>query len=352
VANTLLYIIADDLTGAADAALPFWRAGRRAVVVLNPRAAWPEDAEVTAICTETRAMTETEAARVVASVASRLPAGATWFKKIDSTLRGWVGAETRALRKVQPRRRCVFAPAYPSRGRTWDADGVYRVGGVPLAETEFGAEVVGLSGDSRLGGFLRRHFGSEISELVRASTDKALEAAVASAREPVLWVGSSGLGLALAGPKARPPVLALPPARLAAAPIVVAAGSRRGLTERQVKRLQGALTGRDDADAGILRVPEGPYDPAQALRRADELGRRAAEAAMARGGGGLVLTGGDIAAATLRHLGVVTAEVVGEVEDGLPVLRAGRFHVVTKAGGFGDEFSLVRAYQRLSEFVR
>ncbi len=352
MSNPSLIIIADDLTGAADAALPFWRAGRRAVVVFNPREAWPEDTDVVAICTDTRAMTEPEAARVVAAVAARLPGWATWFKKIDSTLRGWVGAETRALRKVQPRRRCVFAPAYPSRGRTWDADGVYRVGGVPLAETEFGGEVVGLSGDSRLGGFLRRHFGSEISELVRASTDKALEAAVASAREPVLWVGSSGLGLALAGPKARPPVLASPPSRVPAAPIVVAAGSRRGLTERQVKRLQGALTGRDDADAGVLRVPEAPYDPREALRKADDLGRRAAEAATVRGGGGLILTGGDIAAATLRHLGATAAEVVGEVEDGLPVLRTGPFHVVTKAGGFGDEFSLVRAYQRLSEFVR
>ncbi len=346
-----LFIVADDLTGAADAALPFWRAGRRAVVVFNAKVAWPEEAEVVAICTDTRAMTENEAARVVAAVAARLPGGAAWFKKIDSTLRGWVGAETRALRQAQPGRRCVFAPSYPTRGRTWDADGVYRVNGVPLAETEFADEVVGLAGDSRLGAFLRRHFGSEISELVRASTDVALEAAVASARGPALWVGSSGLALALAGPGARPPKLPEAPARLAAAPIVVAVGSRRVLAERQVKRLQAAVSGDGDAVAGLLRVAATAYDPSQALSLADELGHRAAAAARLRGGGGLILTGGDIAAATLRQLGVTVADVVGEVEDGLPVLRAGPYHVVTKAGGFGDEFSLVRAYRRLSEFV-
>lgn len=346
-----LFILADDLTGAADAALPFWRAGRRAVVVLNAQAVWPGDADVTAICTDTRAMTEGEAERVVAAVAARLPAEAAWFKKIDSTLRGWVGAETRALRRAQPRRRCVFAPSYPSRGRTWDADGVYRVNGVPLAETEFGDEVVGLAGDSRLGGFLRRHFGSEVSELVRASGAQALEAAVASARGPVLWVGSAGLALALAGPAARPPASVPVPARLVAKPIVVAVGSRRGLAGRQAKRLQAALTGSEEADAGILRVTASALVPSKALALADDLGRRAAAAATLHGRGGLILTGGDIAAATLRHLGATVAEVVGEVEDGLPVLRVGAVHVVTKAGGFGDEFSLVRAYRRLSEFM-
>jgi uncharacterized protein YgbK (DUF1537 family) len=352
VSTLPLFIVADDLTGAADAALPFWRAGRRAVVVLNPQAAWPAGADVTAICADTRAMSEGEAARVVAAGAARRPAAAGWFKKIDSTLRGWVGAETRAMRQAQPGRRCVFAPSYPSRGRTWEADGVYRVHGVPLADTEFADEVVGLSGDSRLGAFLRRHFGREISELVRASTDAALEAAVASARGPALWVGSSGLALALAGPGARPPALPDAPTRLQALPVIVAVGSRRALAERQVKRLQAALSKSDAAADGVLRVSATAYDPSQALALADELGRRAAAAATRRGGGGLILTGGDIATATLRHLGATAAEVVGEVEDGLPVLRVGSFHVVTKAGGFGDEFSLVRAYQRLSEFLR
>ncbi len=346
------FIIADDLTGAADAALPFWRAGRRAAVVVDPEASWPEGAEVVSICTHSRALIEREAAGIVAAVAARLPTQAVWFKKIDSTLRGWVGAETRAMQAAQPGRNIVFAPAYPSRGRTWEGDGVYRVGGVPLAETEFAAEVVGLDGDSHLNGFLRRHFGESIPDCVRAVSVEDLAAAVmASDRESVVWVGSSGLGLALAGPEARPRPPTELPERLAAGRIVVAAGSRRGLTARQVARLQQALGGDADAEAAVLRVPDAAFDPTQGLRLADDLGRRAAEAVRRWGSCGLILTGGDIAGATFRHLGATSAEVVGEVEDGLPVLRVGGFLVVTKAGGFGDEFSLVRAYQRLSELL-
>lgn len=350
--NEVTFIIADDLTGAADAALPFWRAGQRAVVMVDPSGPWPAAAGVVAICTHSRALSERSAARVVAAVAARLPVGARWFKKIDSTLRGWVGAETRALQAAQPGRTVIFAPSYPSCGRTWEADGSYQVGGLPLAETEFAADVTGLAGDSSLHRFLQRHFGEVIPDCVRARSATELEEVVASHREPVLWVGSSGLAVAMAGPATRPPPLREVPDRLKASRIVVAAGSRRGVTARQVARLRQALGGEGVRAAGVMGVPDEPFDATQALAKADELGQRAAAAARMCGPCGLILTGGDIAAATLRHLGATVAEVEGEVEEGLPVLRAGDFLVVTKAGGFGDEFSLVRAYQRLSELLR
>jgi uncharacterized protein YgbK (DUF1537 family) len=132
-----------------------------------------------------------------------------------------------------------------------------------------------------------------------------------------------------------------------AARIVVAAGSRRSLTQRQVAALAAAVPDR----LALLRPPDIAFDPAQAATIADELGARAAAQARALGPCGLILTGGDIAAATCRHLGIASAEIVGEVEDGLPVLRAGGTLFVTKAGGFGDDRSLVRAYHRLASLL-
>jgi len=59
--------------------------------------------------------------------------------------------------------------------------------------------------------------------------------------------------------------------------------------------------------------------------------------------GGILLTGGDIAMATIRHLGINCVEIKGEVEPGLPVLTSGDLYIVTKAGGFGKEGTLIRA---------
>jgi uncharacterized protein YgbK (DUF1537 family) len=351
----ITFIVADDLTGSADSALPFWRAGQRVTVVFDPDAPWPENPGVLSLCTHTRAMTEADARATVARLAPRLPAGARLFKKIDSTLRGWIGAESLALLAAHPQRTPVFVPAYPTKGRTLAADGVYRVHGAPLAGTEFAPEIAGLDADSRLDGFLARHFGALAPRVrvVPATVPDELAAVVAHSAEPILWIGSPGLGIALAGPRSLPAPALPPPARLAAASIVVGAGSRRSLTEQQVAALEKAVAPSAHGELRLLRIAASAYDAAQSAALADDLGRRVATATHALGDRpcGLILTGGDIAAATCRHLGIASAEIVGEVEDGLPVLRAGRFALVTKAGGFGDPHSLVRAYARLTSLL-
>lgn len=350
-------IVADDLTGSADSALPFWRAGSRVCVVFNPAEAWPENPGVLSICTHSRALSEAEAGRVVSAISLRLPKRARIFKKIDSTLRGWIGAESRALLAALPGRTPVFAPAYPSKGRTLGCDRVYRVHGTPLAATEFAPEVTGMGADSQVDGFVRQHFGSlaPAVQVVPAESLEELAAAVEAIAEPVLWIGSPGLGIALAGPRSLPTAPSPVPERLPPAPIIVAAGSRRTVTQQQVRALEAAVVPRGAERLQLLRITEPAFDPARALALADALGAQAAAAAHVASAVhprvGLILTGGDIAAAACKHLGIGSAEIVGEVEDGLPVLRAGRYVFVTKAGGFGNEVSLVRAYARLTSFL-
>ncbi len=348
-----IWIVADDLTGSADAALPFWRAGRRCHVVFDPAAPWPANPGVLSICTHTRAMDESAARNTVAAVAARLPADATVFKKIDSTLRGWIGAESSALLAALPGRTAVLAPCYPTKGRSVGDDGIYRVGGTPLAATEFAAEIAGLPADSTLPGFVARHFGAHAPavRVIPATTDAGFAASVATVTAPALWIGSPGLAIALAGPASRPQPAAPAPTALPAAPVVVAAGSRRSLTARQVDHLMRTVRPDGGRTLHLLGVDAAGYDPARSAACADDLGRRAAETARSVGASALILTGGDIAAATCRHLGVTAAEIVDEIEDGLPVLRAGPWLLVTKAGGFGDDHSLVRAYAKLAALI-
>jgi len=64
--------------------------------------------------------------------------------------------------------------------------------------------------------------------------------------------------------------------------------------------------------------------------------------------GGIILSGGDTAYAVLKQLGLDRLRIVGEVEPGVPVLGTDKgVKVVTKAGGFGDIYSLLRAVYRL-----
>ena len=81
---------------------------------------------------------------------------------------------------------------------------------------------------------------------------------------------------------------------------------------------------------------------------ADALGELCRQIAATIQLGGLVLTGGDIALSSCRHLGAAGFRVVEEVAPGIPaaVLKGGMcdgLPVVTKAGAFGAADALVKA---------
>jgi len=66
--------------------------------------------------------------------------------------------------------------------------------------------------------------------------------------------------------------------------------------------------------------------------------------------GGLILTGGETARAILTGWGVHALELVGELEAGIPLsytLDARPVPVITKAGAFGADDSLARAWRLL-----
>src|SRR2546427_91431 len=84
-----LIIVADDLTGACDAGTLF--AGKAPV----PVTVWPDPpvaAEVAVVDTESRRLDRAAATDRVSDAAGQRAGATSWFKKIDSTLRGHVGA--------------------------------------------------------------------------------------------------------------------------------------------------------------------------------------------------------------------------------------------------------------------
>ena len=126
-----MLIVADDLTGAADAAGAFARWGHDCRV--NLRVDTGGSASVLAIDTDSRAMSASDAAGVTAEAVRRHP-GRQLMIKIDSTMRGHVRATVDAAASAMHRmpRRVIVCPAFPAFGRTV-VDGVVYSGGEPLA---------------------------------------------------------------------------------------------------------------------------------------------------------------------------------------------------------------------------
>ncbi len=134
----LLSIIADDLTGSNDSAAQFARLGLSTYTAL-PGAALNRDIQpdVLVLDSESRDIPAAEAYRTVAGITEQVQKlkPEVFYKKIDSTLRGNLGAEIRAIAdKIRPSL-IIVAPAYAAAGRT-TVNGLQLLHGVRLEETE------------------------------------------------------------------------------------------------------------------------------------------------------------------------------------------------------------------------
>jgi len=140
---TRLAIIADDLSSATDCGAQVVRSGLSVVVPLGGYSlpAQAHTAQVISVDTDSRSLSPDRAyAKVKAAAQQLLTGGWTHFyKSVDSTLRGNLGAEIEAVLDTVKPDFAVIAPAFPKYGRT-TVDGVQYLHGRPLHETEFGSD--------------------------------------------------------------------------------------------------------------------------------------------------------------------------------------------------------------------
>jgi len=172
---TRLAIIADDLSSATDCGAQMVRSGLFVVVPLGSYSL-PTQAQATQVIsvdTDSRSLSADSAYAKVKAAAQQLVAdGWTHFyKSVDSTLRGNLGAEIEALMDVVQPDFAIIAPAFPKYGRT-TVEGVQHLHGRPLHETEFGTDPTAPVRDAdiarRLGEGSRRKAGRLTLEQVRA----------------------------------------------------------------------------------------------------------------------------------------------------------------------------------------
>jgi uncharacterized protein YgbK (DUF1537 family) len=366
---TVVRIVADDLTGALDAAAPL-------VGLAGPLP----------VFWDAQAAGEAGGSFALDSESRDAPASVPWsdalcgadlaYKKIDSLLRGRTVEEIAACLESDAFASAVIAPAFPAQQRItrgghqywrpgpadpWqplevDLMAELRRRGLPVRQASSSGDLVGK-------GFF----------LCDAGTDDDLRATVRAGQAlagPVLWIGTAGLARALAGPARATPHAAL------RAPLLLVIGSHHPVTLAQIERLAAhapsALTAirPDTSDVGAA---------VEALAAAlAARGRAALAFALPDGTGAdvagplfdrvmglavervgppprcLVVTGGATLFRLVRALGADCLLVQGELLAGIPVsrLRGGRWPGVTvlsKSGAFGAPDLLVGWWQRAQD---
>ena len=145
-----MVIIADDLSGAADCGIVCTQAGLDTLVILGDRADAPES-EVLSIDADTRGRSQAAAVAEMVTLTRRYGGPVRLlFKKLDSTLRGHVGAELAAMLRTRHETGPAFivmAPAFPATGRStidgmqWDRRkiGGHNIDGLDPIGSEAGA---------------------------------------------------------------------------------------------------------------------------------------------------------------------------------------------------------------------
>jgi len=133
-----LAVIADDLTGANDTALQFAKRNIKSSVEINfMQMEDIEDKEVVVVDTDSRDLDEYLSYKRVKDICEKISRYniKCVYKKIDSTLRGNLGAEIKAVADVFKPDIVIIAPAYPANQRI-TIGGYHLLEGKPIELTE------------------------------------------------------------------------------------------------------------------------------------------------------------------------------------------------------------------------
>lgn len=395
-------IIADDFTGANDTGVQLCKQGIPVDVILNVAQIEANENSLS-IDSESRVVSGQEAYdRVYAAVQQVQRTGGCRFlyKKVDSTLRGHLSEEIRAVVDSYAPELIIFAPAYPGQGRTVEA-GRLCVHGTPLLDTEIARDPRNPLQEDRVQQILSdclqqpvRHYTLDeiqadnleftgraysFDTLQQTQLETIAEKAGQTGKK-ILWIGSAGLAqgilqtyqpkrpaLAVIGSISSKTMGQLAYCQQQGIPVVTldmkALYETRtcgGALEQVVHFLRagqdviltGAACRQDYEDFAAYGREKGLSTDDLAEFTKQNLSQMVPAILKRAAVGGLFLTGGDTAIAVISQLqasgshiereivpGFVQGRLLGGSQEGLPI--------VTKAGAFGTEEDIFHCIQKL-----
>ncbi|WP_195267626.1 four-carbon acid sugar kinase family protein [Eubacterium sp. 1001713B170207_170306_E7] len=386
-----LVVLADDFTGALDTGIQFGKLGISTVVTQQTGGGRgiDSDCEVLVINTESRHLTGGQAGQKLYEVSRGLKrAGVSFlYKKIDSTLRGNIGAELYGCMKGMQEEQVMLVPAYPENKR-YTRGGQQYIGETPLSETTFARDPFNPVISSKISEIIHSQCAVPVydvpaSELERfapvqtgiylfdAESQQDMERIAGRLKKlnsPGILSGCAGFASflpGLLGMKAQ--TQNIPGIQR---PLLLMCGSVCPVSADQLKKARATgipvfklsdyleLSGKDNQGLDrLLRELAGqaghtvilsssdiekpcPFSPARGADRAcvaDRLGYITRCVAEALGYKDIAVFGGDTLLAVLNHLGLTDLRPVDEIEPGVVLSETGGYRVISKAGGLGRE---------------
>lgn len=399
-----ILIIADDFTGANDTGVQLKKRGINIKVVLNGTYI-KNDGYSYVLDIETRPLASDEAKRKVFHELKNvnLDDYDLIYKKVDSTLRGNISSEIKALDEIYLPDIIIFAPSFPDIGRT-TRGGIHLVNGERITMTEFAKDPKKPVLVDRLEDLFTDYDKEDIqvNSLDKLRTNNLnlsekriqifdieenddfhlLIEEVFKSQRKVLWVGSAGLANEL--------FKRLYPQKSAIAVV----GSLSDVSKAQVnyalkkgidivKIEISKLLENEDINTYVEKIRKlislnkdlivtTSYDDEyyiNALKKGEELSMTKEEISnftqkilskIVISGikdfdiSGLFITGGDTAIEFIKALNARGSIIEEEVITGIPLMRLDGgvydgMKVITKAGAFGDEKAIVYSLEKIKE---
>lgn len=397
-------IIADDFTGANDTGVQLTKREIETHVVLDGKSINNKNISYV-LDTESRALSEEKAYERLKKQLDGIFNNNfdLVFKKIDSTIRGNITSELKALDEEFKPDIIIFAPAFPDIGRI-TKDGIHFVNGERITDTEFSRDPLKPVEEDNIKKLLELGFEEAIVHhslddirdnnvvfeggrihTFDAESNLDLEKIVVFAMntdKKILWVGSAGLAnTILKVYKPFKPALAI-------------IGSLSEVSRKQIKYAEDKgvkVLKIDIADilknetkddyikeaVGILSkgndliitssYDEGDYEETIKLSKElsmtkgeisglvqDILGEISVKTINQSNISGIFVTGGDTAMGFLKSSDSEGSQIVEEIMTGIPLMKlvGGDFNgykMVSKAGAFGNEDALYFSINKIKE---
>ena len=271
----MIYVIADDLSGANDTGVQFTKKGYSTIVsVLDERSTImiPDNLDVFVMDTETRELESKTVRKRLKSILEKININKKdlVYKKVDSTLRGNVGVEIEVIMNILKKDICIFNSSLPSQQRM-TVRGYLIVDQKPLGLSEYSSNHLEQGENSFIPFLLKKQTDFPVGQIDLKDVTKGQETILSKINElsqkgnkiividstneehlkdifasglkldrPVLFSGSAGLANHFPNTYSKKEDLKIK-IEDNKGPVIVVAGSRNSILEDQVNYIKNRL---------------------------------------------------------------------------------------------------------------